>query len=138
MCVYEAKKKQQYDLNNSHRPSPNRFGFNNLEIYDWMKKKCDHCKRLYCAIVVLSLLTNGKDLIKNLGDILETIQRGRYGIEMIPKELLVNLTNASLSSGFASQYGLPCNIEEFEQWKTIGQLDMNRMKKLCITRHSCK
>lgn len=140
MCIYQTKKKRQFeqDVNSMNQP-PIDFGFNNLEIYDWMKKKCDHCNRLYCFIVVLSLLTNGKDLIRNLGDILGKIQRLSItsrsgGIELISKEILVIIKD---EYAFASPDPFRWGNEEIRQRQMV-HFDLNGIIKDYTARNCCK
>lgn len=142
MCVYKRKKNNidHEDYWNEENKPPYIGGdFNNLEISNWKKKKCDHCNRLYCAVIVLSLLTNGRVFIKNLGDILGKIHRpsianGR-GINEIfdwaQMEYLFNFGNRSFVSKFVSQEYLPWTNGELQK-RNQCQLQINEIWKFII------
>lgn len=92
MCVYGAKDNEVTDYYGNGEIESYHYGdgYNHLEILNWKKTKCYQCNRLYCAVIILSLLTNGKVFIKNLGHILEKLHRTSIGNGKGINEILSN------------------------------------------------
>lgn len=145
MCLRKTKNNHWDEVPWEHKNdhSQDVIGFDNLEICDWKRKKCEECNRVYYAVIVLALLSNDSSLIRNLGEILEMIQRPSItnGREIrgilgnTRSELLINL-----ASGFSY---LKMLIEEF---RDIGKYRStnpcyprrNGDMRISFTGHKCK
>lgn len=77
MCLQKDQNIQRGKVpwKNKDGLSNNEIAVNNLEISDWKRKKCEECNRIYYTVIVLTLLSKDASLIRNLGKILEKIQR---------------------------------------------------------------
>lgn len=99
--------------NEEIEPLPYEDDYKNLELLNWKKEKCYQCNRLYCAVILLSLLTNGKVFIKNLGHILGKIHRPSIENGKVIDDILANpqleyLEHFENGSTFYTQESLFC------------------------------
>lgn len=140
MCLKKAKKNQWNEVSwtKTSNSFHNGIDFNDLEVSDWKRRKCEECSRIYYAVLVLALLSNDGFLINNLGKILNIIERrsitnGKEIHELLKKTRLYILSNLDQCISFFKMI-----VEEFSSWDVGKYRPKYQNKRIGTVGYKCK